>query len=212
MDRELNRTAPEAPSFVESAQQYYNSGIIANNLAEFIQGLGFEALSHIDGNYDVICPLVARDAGLGEIGRMGLLISPEHGPRLRIAVVTTNAAINEDERIRDLSVIDFCQKCKKCAHNCPVNAIPYDDLKEINHRLRWQIDQVKCYSYWRIIGNDCGRCMSVCPYSHPNNIFHKSIRKATKRSSIFTSLAIPLDDLFYGKKPKPLPVEKIKIS
>ena len=49
------------------------------------------ARAHIDGNYQVIAPLVARDAGLGTIGRMGLLMTPELGPRVRLAVVTTRA-------------------------------------------------------------------------------------------------------------------------
>ncbi|MFQ6103859.1 MAG: hypothetical protein ACE5OP_06150 [Candidatus Glassbacteria bacterium] len=52
-----------------------------------IRNLGYPARTHIDGNYRVVCPLVARDAGIGEIGRMGLLMTPRLGPRVRIAVV-----------------------------------------------------------------------------------------------------------------------------
>ena len=45
-----------------------------------IRRLGYPARAHIDGNYRVIAPLVARDAGLGEIGRMGLLMTPRSRP------------------------------------------------------------------------------------------------------------------------------------
>ena len=69
--------APSASIVMESGQQYLGSGIIALQVAAFIRNLGFEARAHIDGNYEVVCPLVARDAGLGEIGRMGLLMTPK---------------------------------------------------------------------------------------------------------------------------------------
>ena len=49
-------------------------------LAAAIRDLGYPARAHIDGNYRVIAPLVARDAGLGEIGRMGLLMTPRWVP------------------------------------------------------------------------------------------------------------------------------------
>lgn len=61
-------------------------------MSAFLNKPGFNSRAHIDGDYELICPLVARDAGLGEIGRMGLLMTPRLGPRVRIAVVTTEAA------------------------------------------------------------------------------------------------------------------------
>ena len=128
MEKILLDTAPHAPTAMESAQQYVNAGVIAVQLAEFMHGLGYPARAHIDGNYRVICPLVARDAGLGEIGRMGLLITPELGPRVRLAVVTTDLPLVADERKYDKSVLDFCSRCKKCADNCPAKAIPLKNV------------------------------------------------------------------------------------
>ena len=71
MDKTLLDQAPHGPTVMESAQQYLNAGAIAVQLAEFLRHLGYSARAHIDGSYRVVCPLVARDAGLGEIGRMG---------------------------------------------------------------------------------------------------------------------------------------------
>ena len=90
MRKEMIDSAPLGPTVMESAQQYLSSGVIAIQIADFIRRLGWRARAHIDANYRVVCPLVARDAGLGEIGRMGLLMTPELGPRVRIAVVTTD--------------------------------------------------------------------------------------------------------------------------
>ncbi len=81
MADEMVSTAPHAPEAMEAARQYAEAAVTAVQLASFIRSLGYEARAHIDGNYRVIAPLVARDAGLGEIGRMGLLMSPELGPR-----------------------------------------------------------------------------------------------------------------------------------
>ncbi len=202
MDKENMDTAPKGPTVMESARKYMDAGSIAVQMAWFIRNLGFEARAHIDGNYEVVCPLVARDAGLGEIGRMGLLMTPDLGPRVRIGVVTTNMELKTDVRIPDASVIDFCERCKKCAIVCPSQAISFSKRELINGVKRWQINQESCYDYWCSAGTDCGRCVAVCPYSHPDNFLHQMVRFGIKNSVLFRMLAVPLDDLFYGKKPK----------
>ncbi len=204
MDHDFIRNAPYALSALESSRQYVRSGIIAIRIAQYIRRMGYDARGHIDGEYEVVCPLVARDANLGEIGRMGLLMTPGLGPRIRIAVVTTSIPLIPDVRKENSSMIDFCTNCKKCAEVCPSNAIPFDGRKEINGVLRWQINQETCFTYWTKAGTDCGRCMSVCPYSHPNNNLHNIIRKGIKHSPLFRFFAVKMDNLFYGRKPKPL--------
>ncbi len=206
MDKDMLATAPAGPVVMESGQQYMEAGKIAIQIAKFIRKLGYEARAHIDGNYEVVCPLVARDAGLGEIGRMGLLMTPNLGPRVRIAVVTTNVPLITDEPLHDYSVTDFCIKCKKCADVCPSKAISFDDMKEIDGIKRWQINQEACFTLWCTLGTDCGRCVSVCPFSHPDNILHNIVRKGIKQSSLFRIAALKLDDMIYDRKPAPAKV------
>ncbi len=208
MDYELTMTGPQSPIVMESARQYLNSGMIATQLALTLRSLGYEATTHIDANYDVICPLVAKDAGLGEIGRMGLLMTPGLGPRARIAVVTTDAPLHADIPTHSDSVIDFCTKCKKCAHVCPSAAIPTDDRQQHKGGLHWQIDQEACFTYWCQAGTDCGRCMAVCPYSHKSNWLHDFARWGINNNFFFRRIAVRLDDVLYGKKPKPKPAPK----
>ncbi len=212
MDREMIDTAPQAPAVVETSQQYLEAGKIAVQIAVLIRRLGYEARAHIDGNYRVVCPLVAADAGLGDLGRMGLLITPKLGPRVRIAVVTTNVPLVTDKKIYDPTIEDFCKICKKCAVTCPARAIPFDDPWEINGVKRWQINQEKCYTFWCQVGTDCGKCVSVCPYSHPDNFFHNLIRYGIRRNFLFRQIAVMMDDLFYGKKPRAkVTPKKIKV-
>jgi len=207
MDHEMIQSAPNGPVVTESSHIYLKSGLIAVQVAQFLRSLGHNARAHIDGNYRVVCPLVARDAGLGEIGRMGLLMTPKLGPRVRISVVTTDIEMIEDNRSEDKTVTEFCELCEKCSHNCPTQAIQYGDRKLVDGLNKWQIDHTACFSFWTVNGTDCGRCISVCPYSHPNNLLHNFIRWGIRNNQYFRRVALILDDLFYGKKPaiKPIP-------
>ncbi|MCK5691223.1 MAG: 4Fe-4S dicluster domain-containing protein, partial [Bacteroidales bacterium] len=207
MDHRMMQSAPEGSSVMESSEQYLQSGVLALKLAAWIRELGYEATAHIDGNYEVICPLVAVDAGLGTIGRMGLLMTPRLGPRVRISVVTTNLPISFGESVPDRTTLHFCHLCKKCARVCPSAAIPDGPHELIDGKGRWKIDSEKCYHFWTTSGTDCGRCITACPFSHPDDAFHHFIRWGIKNNLLFRYLAIKLDDLFYGRKPviRPLP-------
>jgi len=203
MDFDLVRTGPEASEAMESAHQYVEAAVVALQLGYAIRSMGYSARAHIDGNYQVIAPLVARDAGLGEIGRMGLLMTPELGPRVRLGVVTTDLPLVADGRRLDDSVLDFCRICEKCAENCPSHSIPTGDRVLFDGALRWRIDADTCFRYWNSVGTDCGRCMSVCPYSHPSSAVHDVVRFGNRHSGFARRAALRLDDVFYGRIPAP---------
>ena len=207
MDHRMMQSAPLGTSVMESSEQYLRSGTLALKLAAWIRDLGYEATAHIDGNYEVICPLVAEDAGLGTIGRMGLLMTPLLGPRVRISVVTTSMPVTYSDGTPDRTILHACHLCKKCAKVCPAAAIPEGPRKKTDGLERWQINSEKCYHYWTTSGTDCGRCITACPYSHMDNLFHRFIRWGVKNNLLFRRTAIKLDDLFYGRKPaiRPLP-------
>ncbi len=202
MDHHAMQFAPDAPTVLESSARYLQSGQMATHLAGFLRRMGYQATAHIDGNYEVICPTVAADAGLGTIGRMGLLITPRLGPRVRIAVVTTNMPIPVRIHKPEPTMLDFCENCSKCARVCPSQAIPYGPRKEHNGVKRWKIVSEQCYLFWTITGTDCGLCMIHCPFSHPDNWLHAFIRWGIKNNLVFRRFATKLDDVFYGKKPK----------
>ncbi|MBR8536118.1 4Fe-4S dicluster domain-containing protein [Carboxylicivirga sediminis] len=208
MDHEMVAASPRSSIIMESANQYLQAGIIATQIAMFIRNCGFNARAHIDGNYQVVAPLVARDANLGEIGRMGLLMTPEHGPRVRIGVITTDMPLPVENRKYDSSYEDFCNKCLKCAINCPASAISDINKDIINGVERWQINSEKCFKYWCSAGTDCGRCMSTCPYSHPSNILHNMVRWSIRHFPNFRYWAVQMDDFFYGRKSTPAKLPK----
>lgn len=200
MDSKMIYHAPESPTATETFYKYFVAAKIALAISRYIQLLGYEARAHVDGNYRVLCPPIAADAGLGELGRLGLLITPEFGPRVRLSVVTTNIPLKVDKPIT-FGVQDFCEFCKKCGENCPTGSISMKAKIFVKGIEKWQSNQEKCYKFWRKQGTDCSICLKVCPYSHPHTLMHNIIRFAIKRNNISRRLALLLDDFFYGRYP-----------
>jgi ferredoxin len=201
MDYDFVCTGPYPPTTMETARQYVESARVAVQLAAAIREMGYPARAHIDANYRVIAPLVAREAGLGEIGRMTILITPRQGSRVRLGVVTTNAELVPSKRTPGEAIIDFCNICEKCAQNCPSQSIPSGPREEVEGAWRWVLSPDTCFRYWNVAGTDCSRCMRVCPFSHPDSLSHNLIRWGIARSGAFRRAALWLDDLFYGAKP-----------
>ena len=72
---------------------------------------------------------VAQLAGIGSFGKNSLILSPEHGPWLRIGLVLTDAPLKADEPFKK----DLCGSCFRCVHACPTGAL-----------TRYKVDPQKC--------------------------------------------------------------------
>lgn len=139
-------------------------------LGEFIRDLGYDAIQ--TGNDTALSIPLALDAGLGELGRHGLLITPEYGSRARICKVFTDLPLVCDHPI-EFGVQEMCRACRQCAEACEVEAISFQDeptfepvCKSNNPGvLKWPVDAEKCYSFWCDNGGDCSTCIAVCPYT-----------------------------------------------
>lgn len=170
MDKLGIATSPCNPSAAAVGIGYSKMAFIAGILAEFIRNLGYTAIP--SGNDTAFSIPLAVDAGLGEMGRNGLLITPEYGPRVRLCKIFTDLPLIPDNPI-DFGVIDFCKSCKKCCYACEADAISADDEPSYIRACKstsvgvkkWAVDGEKCYNYWCDNGNDCANCISVCPYN-----------------------------------------------
>jgi reductive dehalogenase len=203
MDLNMIAASPKAPVIVETEKKYVEIAKISVIVADHIRRMGYDARAHIAGsNYQAILPPLAWRAGLGEIGRIGILITERFGPRVRLGLVTTDLPLTPDSP-RIFGVQNFCNICKKCANNCPAQAIPYEEKKEENGALKWVLNREACYRFWRKAGTDCAMCLYVCPYSKPKNWFHDSVRKLISQSSTAQRVSLWADDYFYGVRPLP---------
>ena len=139
-------------------------------VAEFIRSLGYKALPA--GNVMGLSIPMAIDAGLGELGRNGLLINPKFGPRVRLAKVITDMPLPTDSPIT-FGVREFCEECMLCADECPSGSISHgpqtwegESVSNNNGIYKWYIKPEGCYDF---NGFSCSNCKRVCPFNKPNN-------------------------------------------
>lgn len=117
----------------------------------------------------------AQKAGIGWIGKNGILINKQSGSFFFIATLIVDMQLEYENEL----VKDYCGTCTKCIDNCPTDAILPDKV----------IDGSKCISYFTIELKDalipdamkgkfdnwmfgCDVCQDVCPwnrFSKPNN-------------------------------------------
>ena len=198
MDHAEMRSAPGAAVIRESARQYYRAAVIARTIAEALRTAGIDAMAHYDAHYELMLPPMAVAAGLGELGRHNLLIADRFGTRVRIGAVTLSAALRANRR-RDLGVRAFCDHCRKCADNCPPRALSAAAPVVVNGVEKWPTEVERCYRYWRLMGTDCGVCMAVCPFSHPDSPLHNAIRRLVAAFPRLAPALVRADDVFYGR-------------
>ncbi|MEM6928604.1 MAG: 4Fe-4S dicluster domain-containing protein [Myxococcota bacterium] len=165
MDREAMLTAPEEPSRLAVLDAYVDVGQLAIDLAKRIRALGWEAEAHTNNDFDasdVVHVPVAIDAGLGQLGKHGSLITVEHGSNVRLATVLTDLPLVPSAPV-DIGVDDFCASCQVCVTNCPPHAI-FDTKQLVRGEVRWYVDFDTCTPYFSANGG-CGICIEVCPWS-----------------------------------------------
>jgi epoxyqueuosine reductase QueG len=111
---------------------------------------------------------VATRAGLGWIGKCGLLVTNEYGSAVRISSLLTNAKLDCGNPVEK----SFCGDCSECVKNCPANAIT-GKLWNVEVERSELIDVYKCRETARKISMEtinkditlCGKCFAVCPYT-----------------------------------------------
>lgn len=186
---------------------YSRAAWCASSLATFIAELGYKAIPAVN-ELGLSIPM-AIDAGLGEMGRHGQLITREFGPRVRISKVFTDLPLIPDSPL-DIGVQKFCEKCKLCAKYCPSRALMTGDrtdkawdISNSPGMLKWPIRAMKCFDWWVKNGNHCSVCVRVCPWNKPNNSLHRIVRIFAEKS-VFAPYIVFLDQfLGYGRQVKP---------
>jgi len=169
MDYDLSKTIPSALGGSTTGLGYATSLNTANALAQFITNLGYEAIASL--NDTALNIPMAIEAGLGEYGRNGLLITPKYGPNVRIAKVMTDLPLLPDRPI-EFGVKEFCTTCRKCSDACPAKAIANDapqseppNFSSLSHITKWTVNAEKCFKFWVGMNSDCSICIRVCPYN-----------------------------------------------
>jgi reductive dehalogenase len=184
MDVESLSLSPTAVGDAATGLGYSQSAFVVASLAEFIRGLGYQAIPSI--NDTALSVPIAMEAGLGELSRLNKLVTPEFGPAVRLCKVFTDLPMACDQPV-DFGLVEFCKRCKKCAESCPARALSFDDEPSFKTRGPWNNpghkawfeDSYKCYEHWQSVGTGCGVCLASCPFTKAADAWGNEAAKAT---------------------------------
>lgn len=205
MNREMIQTSPSHMSGGANNLGYSRMRVHDLMLAEFIRGLGYIAIP-CSNTFGMSVPM-AVEAGIGEAGRSGTIITPEYGPNVRLTKVLTNMPLIADKPI-EFGVQEFCETCKKCARDCPSKTIT-EGPKSFDARstcsmdgvYKWQNDYEKCLKYWVDSGTECANCLAVCPFTKGAIWVHDGVQFVIDKMRFMDPVMLGLDDAFgYGER------------
>lgn len=108
--------------------------------------------------------LGAHLAGLGWIGKSCLLVTPDHGPRVRWVNVLTDAPLAPTGSPME----PRCGECTACVDACPVHAFTGTMFSPDESR-EMRFDAAACDRYFKAMEKEksvavCGMCLWVCPH------------------------------------------------
>ena len=151
---------PSYSSEIAQGDAYLTQADLSLKLAGFINELGFSAqISGPAWHFGPMIPMFV-EAGLGQLGVNGQLLSPHFGSRARLQLIITDAYLDYDSPI-DYGMYKFCELCQVCFMRCPGKAIQSQRVwfrgVEKNKLIAKRCRPVMA----RYSG--CGICMKVCP-------------------------------------------------
>ncbi|MEN6292588.1 MAG: reductive dehalogenase domain-containing protein, partial [Methanobacterium sp.] len=115
MSDEILETTPGADAKDLNDTAYVKAAILTTKLSDFLRKNGYATeIAHPMGGI-VNFSALGQKAGLGYIGKSGLLITPELGPRLKVSAIfvsIANLPVIEDNE--NAWIPEYCDKCSKC--------------------------------------------------------------------------------------------------
>jgi ferredoxin len=206
------QTVPSSRAERAAFQAYSQLNTCAASLAEYIQDLGYRARPHTEGGEAVVIHYAVQ-AGLGQLGLNGQLLTPSAGSRARISLITTNAPLVPGKPI-DFGIHAICDRCQVCVRRCPVGAIP---KTRHEHRgiVKAPIKPERCFPVV-VHNHGCAICMKVCPiqrYGLPAVTEHllRHDEILGKDSDELEGYVWPQDGRFYPAGAKP-PIDSATIN
>jgi epoxyqueuosine reductase len=98
--------------------------------------------------------MLAKEAGLGWLGRSLLIVSPDYGPIHRLIAVVTEIELQSDR-----SIPNQCGDCSLCIEKCPNGALTYVSFDDRPRQREDVLNIDKC------LGDlGCKLCLEVCPW------------------------------------------------
>jgi epoxyqueuosine reductase QueG len=185
MDKARIDTAPSNAAGLAVHETYNRLGQVANKVARYLRAQGFSAHAGHPLNGPALYPPLAEAAHLGGRGMHGLLITPEMGPTVRLAAVFTsieNLPLPTGENPHAW-VTEFCDHCRHCVRECPVDAIYVEPIEHEDGRLSC-VSDARCLPYFAV-HDGCSICVAVCPFNKVGyRRLHESVLASTHHQAV----------------------------
>ncbi|MEE9151168.1 MAG: reductive dehalogenase domain-containing protein [Thermoplasmata archaeon] len=167
MDYDRIQASPGPASATEVIRVYCVLGEITIKIASNIRKLGYQAYAHHPRGSTkfpsrILHIPTAIEAGFGELGRHGLLITAKYGPRVRLGTVTTNLPLTPNSPIT-FGAAKICEECNICVNECEGDAIP-EHRSLVRGVKKYVVDPYKCGPYFGEY-DGCSVCMKVCAFN-----------------------------------------------
>jgi len=170
MDAAATGASPAYLSEAATGVGYSRMAFTIACVAEFIRNLRYRAIPM--GNDTALSIPLAIDAGLGQMGRNGILTTPEYGSCIRLCKVFTDLPLAPDRPI-DFGLTETCKSCTRCAEACEAGAISTDPEPSFAAAcpsnspgiLRWPVNADACYAFWTENTAACSNCIVACPFT-----------------------------------------------
>ncbi len=159
-----SKTLPENLSLYAMGKDYHLVCFeYSEKICNLLRDKGYKAIHMTDDN--PLCEReLARDAGLGSIGKNGFLINPRFGSYVFISCIITDCFIEASEN-KD----NGCSGCGLCISSCPGGALTnegFDEKKCASYitQKKGELTESECSiikksgSVW-----GCDICQNVCP-------------------------------------------------
>lgn len=164
------KTAPSINCGIEAFRVYKALGDITIELTEHLKDLGYKSEAHHPFGGKLLFTAHAVKAQLGIMGRNGLVLTPEFGPRQRWSMITTDAKIPSVPKRNFDEMKKYCEKCGACVKNCRGNAAYEKPIQKNEHsKIVTHIDRSKCIDSL-LENNYCSLCLKICPQGNPKII------------------------------------------
>jgi epoxyqueuosine reductase len=156
---ELTQQIPHVQFEQDSFSAYAELMQAGAQLASFLHSRGYRARA-ADSSSNSIVHHYAVEAGLGQMGLNGQLLTPTAGSRIRIGLVYTDAPLVHDAP-RDYGIPKICDACQVCVRRCPPGAVQAR-RREYRGVEKAKIRMDLCFPVI-VQSHGCGVCTKVCP-------------------------------------------------
>ncbi|MDI6643521.1 MAG: 4Fe-4S binding protein [Methanobacteriaceae archaeon] len=181
MSKEIIETPPGPEALELNNAAYEKLGKLTYKISDYLRENGFATqVAHPFGNLVNFSPL-AQKAGMGHIGKNGLLITPELGPRQKISAIFVSIAKLplKDDNLHTW-IPEYCEICGKCIKACPEEALIETETCCSGKQV--EFIQKLCIG----CSQGCTYCIEACPfdekgYDEVKNKFDKINAKLRKK-------------------------------